>query len=832
MSEGIGYKIKRGINNFVTGLMSQKEREGGEGDVYLPEGIELLSRKVASEGAVLLKNENILPLKSNNTVSVFGRIQIDYFAVGYGSGGDVNEPYIINLLEALRANEEIQVNETLAGIYEKWCKENPVDHGYWGHWPRFHPEMPLTNEVVTDAANNSDAAVVVIGRAAGEDRENTLEKGSYYLTDDERDVLNKVTAAFDKVTVLIDSGNIMDLAWLEEYGDKIGAVLFVWQGGMESGNAIADILTGQRTPSGKLANAYARHYENYPSASNFGNKAFNNYAEDIYVGYRYFETFAKEDLLFPFGFGLSYTSFAIEVQKAEVKDEQIALEVKVTNTGDTYTGKEVVQVYYGAPQGNLGNPAKELVAFAKTDDLAPGASQTLTINFAIADMASFDDSGVTGYRYVFVLEEGDYAIYVGNNVANAQKVFTYTQTETKMQQQLSSVIELPEENIFKRMKPAFAGENMTLSWENVPTEENQLVNRILENLPQGVPLTGNKGYTLLDVKNGKISMEAFIGQLSLDELEAISRGDYRMGSPLGALGNAGVFGGVLPSLREKGVTPVTTTDGPSGIRLNAFSSLLPCGTLLACTWDTNLVEQLYQKIGDEMMHKGSDVLLAPGMNIHRDPLCGRNFEYFSEDPLLTGCMAGAMVRGLQSQGVAACPKHFTCNNQEENRTKNDSRVSQRALREIYLRAFEICIHESNPHVIMTSYNKVNGVWSHYNYDLCTRILRDEWQYEGLIITDWWMQYAKDPNFPKLRDNAYRVRAQVDVLMPGGKQVGRSKPDGTLLKSYKKQGGITLGEMQRVAANVLNCVMRSYTFKKENGLENEYKSPESIHFTVE
>ena len=279
-----------------------------------------------------------------------------------------------------------------------------------------------------------------------------------------------------------------------------------------------------------------------------------------------------------------------------------------------------------------------------------------------------------------------------------------------------------------------------------------------------------------------------------------------MNSPLGAEGNAGVFGGVLQSLRDKGVKPIVTTDGPSGIRLKASCSLLPIGSLLSSTWNEALLSEVYKKVGEEMKDRGSDVLLAPGMNIHRNPLCGRNFEYFSEDPLLSGKSAAAVVRGLQSAAVSACPKHFACNNQETNRTKNDSRVSERALREIYLKNFEICIKESSPLNIMTSYNKVNGVWSHYNYDLCTQILRNEWHYEGNVITDWWMQKSKSPEFPEMRDNAYRVRAQVDVLMPGGERVGKRKPDGTLLKTYNKPDGITLGELQRTAKNVLKTVL--------------------------
>jgi beta-glucosidase len=280
-----------------------------------------------------------------------------------------------------------------------------------------------------------------------------------------------------------------------------------------------------------------------------------------------------------------------------------------------------------------------------------------------------------------------------------------------------------------------------------------------------------------------------------------------MRSALGASGNAGMLGGTTESLRNKGIPPIITTDGPSGIRVYAHTSLLPCGTALACSWNPELVEKLGVLFGEEMAAKGSDILLGPGMNIHRDPLCGRNFEYYSEDPYVSGKIAAAMVQGIQrNPGRSACPKHFACNNQEWMRSRNDSRVSQRALREIYLRGFEICVRESRPKTIMTSYNKINGVWAHYHYELVTNILRGEWGYEGLVITDWWMQPSKDPDFPLLRNDAYRVRAQVDVLMPGGVANTKVHGDGSLEKAFGKVDGITLGEIQRCAKNVLRLIL--------------------------
>ncbi|MCQ2462941.1 MAG: beta-glucosidase, partial [Clostridia bacterium] len=393
---------------------------------------------------------------------------------------------------------------------------------------------------------------------------------------------------------------------------------------------------------------------------------------------------------------------------------------------------------------------------------------------------------------------------LGGSVRAAKKIYSFELDNKTVYRAAESSAPVKSFNVYTAKEGCCGRRN--LSEKAVRTRTVSLKGKIVEKLPQSIARKPYNGALLSDVKNGKISMEEFVSMLDNNELEALTRGDYTMNSPLGAQGNAGAFGGVTDSLIKKGVPPVITTDGPSGIRLNACCSLIPIGTLLACTFDTALVEKVYSAVAREMEIRGSDVLLAPGMNIHRSPLCGRNFEYYSEDPLLTGKIAAAAVRGIQSTGLSACPKHFACNSQETNRNKTDSVLSERALREIYLRGFEICVREAAPKCIMTSYNKVNGVWSHYNYELCTGILRDEWGYGGCVITDWWMQYTVSPEFKKIRDNAYRVRSQVDVLMPGGKRGAKRKPDGTLLESLGKKSGITLGEIQRSAMNVLRLAM--------------------------
>ena len=761
------------------------------------EGMPRLLRSVAAQGAVLLENK-VLPLAEGTEVALFGRVQTKHFCTGYGSGGDVNAPYTVSVLEGLRNSEKIRVNEDLARCYEEYNRENPIDEGVWGMWPRNYPEMPLTEDLVVRARAASRQAVVILGRSSGEDRENLLKPGSFYLTEEEKNMLALVTKHFPDAVLLLNIGSVMDFSFLDDY--SFGAVLVLWQGGMESGNAAADLLCGDANPSGRLTDTVAMHYADYPSASHFGDKERNEYYEDIYVGYRYFETFARDKVRYPFGYGLSYTTF----EKTWKPAGELSWQVTVTNTGNL-SGRETVLLYASKPCGPLGNPARELAAFEKTKPLAPGESQTLTLTLSREALASFDDAGLTGKKNCWLLLRGEYRFFLGGDVRGAVEIGALRVAEDTVVRQCVEAA-APQAPFPILAIQELNGKTVSVS-RRAAAKTADLKARILENLPKEVFLTGDKGWKLKDVKEGRVSLDDFVGQLSLEELEALSRGGYIMGHPLGAKGNAGIFGGTTESLRQKGIPPVVTTDGPSGIRLYDSCSLLPIGTLLACTYDKELLEELFTQVGHEMRARGSDVLLAPGMNIHRNPLCGRNFEYFSEDPLVSGQIAGAVVRGIQATGLSACPKHFACNNQEYNRWHNDSVVSQRALREIYLKGFEICVKESNPKNLMTSYNKINGVWGHYHYDLVAVILRREWGYRGNVITDWWMQPSASPEFPRIRDNGYRVRSQVDVLMPGGRHADpRRKPDGTLLKTYGKPESITLGEMQLCARNVLRCVM--------------------------
>ena len=724
------------VQFFANGLSQSATDRDAEKEVT--PGMPELLRRAAAEGAVLIENNGVLPLKEGTKVALFGITGYESHYVGYGSGGDVNKPYAVSFADGIENCDRLEIDKVLESTYENWDKQNPINHGLWGHWPFYFPEMPLDKQTVRESKSRNDVAVAVIGRSAGEDRDCNLEKGSYYLADDEIAMLDMIAAEFDNIVILLNIGGITDMTWVEKYRDKIGAILIVWQGGMECGNAAADLLCGNVSPSGHLTDTIAKRYEDYPSSSSFGGKDFNEYKEDIYVGYRYFETFAKDKVLYPFGYGLSYTDFEISSNMSEETDRGFRFAVSVKNIGHS-VGKEAVQLYLRKPCGRLGNPERILVAFKKTGELAPNEEARLDLFVEKSQLSSYDED-ISAY----VIERGKYEFFLGKNVRDNDLIYSFEQTDEEIISQLA--------------------------------------------------------------KNGECTMEQFVAQLNNKELEAISRGDYVMNSPLGAKGNAGVFGGVLHSLRAKGVEPITTTDGPSGIRLSASCSLMPVGTLFACSFNPELVEEVYSAIAAEMKAKGSDVLLAPGMNIHRNPLCGRNFEYYSEDPYLAGKTAAAAVRGIQSRGASACPKHFACNSQEKRRNMNDSRLSERALREIYLKGFEICVKESEPKNIMTSYNRINSVYGHYNYELCTTILRDEWGYKGNVITDWWMKSERSPEFPSIRDQAYRVRAQVDVLMPGGGRSKRRRPDGTLLESLGKQGGITLGELQRTAINVLKAVI--------------------------
>ncbi|OPA76271.1 beta-glucosidase [Paenibacillus selenitireducens] len=799
------------------------------------EGFAEFSRKVAAEGAVLLKNDGqVLPIAKNRNVSIFGRTQINYYRSGTGSGGSVHVSHTTNLLDGLRSKKNITVNEELAAVYEKWIEQNPFDNGGggWAAEPWHQKEMPLTDALVKEARTKSDKAIIVIGRTAGEDQDNADAPGSYQLTAEEIAMLKRVTTYFEQTAVVLNVSNIIDMSWMndESYVHPIPCVIYAWHGGMEGGNAIADVLAGDVTPSGKLTDTIAYSIDDYPSTRNYGNELRSVYEEDIYVGYRFFETFRPDKVQFEFGYGLSYTQFSMESEGAKrtVKEGEPYVEIGVTvkNTGTDFAGKEVVQVYYEAPQGKLGQPAKVLAAFVKTKELQAGESQQLTVSFPVHSMASYDDAGVTGHPYAYVLEAGTYRLYVGNSVKNVVEIDVegqkgYVVETLQVVEQLQEAM-APTES-FTRMKPGARKEDGTyeLTSAEVPTRKVSLAERIDKNLPSTLEQTGNQGYKLRDVYDQKVSMEAFIAQLSDQDLAAIVRGEG-MSSPLVTPGTASAFGGVSDPLFSYGIPVGCTADGPSGIRMDSGqqATQVAIGTLLAATWNTELVEELYVMEGQELLSNNIDALLGPGLNIRRSPLNGRNFEYFSEDPLISGMFAAACTRGIMKGGSNGTLKHFACNNQEKHRSKVNAVVSERALREIYLKGFEIAVKQGGANSIMTSYNPVNGHWAASNYDLNTTILRGEWGFKGIVMTDWWA-IMNDVVHGGPADRKYTnmmVRAQNDLYMVVSNYGAETNVWGDNTIESLANGSLTRGELQRCAMNICEFLMQAPVFSREQVIE--------------
>lgn len=772
--------------------------------------------KMVSEGIVMLKNENnALPLDTDKEVAVFGRIQFHYYKSGTGSGGMVNVTKVVNILDGLIDNG-VKVNEKLLDIYRKWDKENPFDLGEgWGGEPWSQKEMPLDEGLVKETAKSCETAIVIIGRTAGEEQDNRLEAGSYLLSDDEIEMLTVVREHFKKVVLLLNVGNIIDMTDINRIAPD--AVLYVWQGGMTGGKGTADVLTGKVSPSGKLPDTIAYKASDYPSDANFGREKNRDiYAEDIYVGYRYFETFAKEKVLYPFGFGLSYTEFEIKTEKAEITEGAVKLSVSVKNIG-SYKGKEVIEVYCEAPQGRLGKAARVLCGFEKTRELVPQEEQVVEIAVDIAKLASYDDSGVTGNKSCYVLEAGEYKFYVGSDVRSAECACSFEQGEDLVTERLTQSL-APVES-FERIKPVCEGGAFSIGREAVPVSEVDESARRLEKLPKEIAYTGDKGIKLWDVKNGKNTMDEFIAQLSDYDLSCIIRGEG-MGSPRVTAGTASAFGGVSENLNGFGIPAGCCSDGPSGMRLDcgtkAFS--LPNGTMIASSFNKELTSELFAFMGLEMAANKVDCLLGPGMNIHRHPLNGRNFEYFSEDPFLTGKMAAAELKGMAGAGVTGTIKHFCANNRETNRHFIDSVVSERALREIYLKGFEIAVKEGGASSVMTTYGIVNGLWTAGNFDLNTVILREEWGFKGFTMTDWWANINVRGKEPDKTDLAAMARAQNDVYMvcPDGEK----NDDNTL--AALENGGIERCELQRNAANICGFLLHTNALKRAEGIGDTVK----------
>ncbi len=781
-----------------------------------PSAYSALARRTAAEGCVLLRNDGpVLPFSEGAKVAVFGRSQFNYYKSGTGSGGLVNTGHVPSITEGLELSGAVTVDAALKAEYEAWIVDHPFDVGQgWANEPWYQEEMPLTEETVSAAAGRNDAAVVILGRTAGEDKDSSAVEGSYLLAQAERDMLKAVCGKFEKVAVVLNTGGTLDMKWVEDY--RPGAVMYVWQGGQEGGLAVADVLTGKQAPGGRLSDTIARDISDYPAAEHFGSESRNLYPEDIYVGYRYFETFAPEKVLYPFGFGLTYTTFDVKHTGIGVTAAQASMEAEVTNTGSR-PGREVVQVYVEAPQGRLGQPARSLCAFGKTKELAPGETETFSFTVPFAQLASYDDSGVTGHKSAWVLEGGEYTFYIGTDVRSAKKVGSVTLEETVVEQLEEACAPVTP---FDRLRPgAPEGGVYTKAYEPAPLRTVAPMDRRSGKLVKAAPCTGDKGYKLADVAEGKVSMDEFLAQLTDDDLCCIVRGEG-MCSPKVTPGTAGAFGGVTKRLLDFGIPTGCCADGPSGIRMDCgtHAFAMPNGTLMACSFDPELVEELYEYEGLELRKNKVDTLLGPGINIHRHPLNGRNFEYFSEDPLLTGHMAAAQLTAMQKYGVTGTIKHFACNSQEFHRHDVEAVVSERAMREIYLKAFELAVKWGKARSIMTSYNPINGLWSASNYDLLTTILHGQWGYEGMVMTDWWAKSNDEGKEGERTNTAAMLRAQNDLFMVVPDSESNAMHDNSA--EGLEKGTVDRSEYLRSAKNICNFLLQSPAMLRMRGIETE------------
>ncbi len=801
-------------------------------NIFSPEKYAQKAREAVAEGIVMLRNEGrVLPLPSGSRIALFGRSQFNYYKSGTGSGGMVNTAYVVGIAEALEQSEDYVLNGYVRERYREWLKDHPYEMGSgWAQESWFQEEMPFDREFAQKAAEESDTAVIIIGRTAGEDKDNLAAEGSYLLTRLEEQMLETVCGVFKRTVVLLNVGNIIDMSWVEKY--RPAAVLYVWQGGQEGGNGVIDVLSGRVSPSGRLTDTIARDIKDYPSAEYYGDSRRNLYAEDIYVGYRYFSTFAPEKVLYPFGSGLSYTTFETDSEMAGLppvfyhgiplnvgkSKNSIKFRFRVRNTG-TVSGKEVIQIYCQAPQGLLGKAARSLCGFGKTECLAPGQWQEITVGVSWKDLASYDDAGITGHKSCFVLEPGEYRFYAGGNVRDAEFAGSLTLQELVVTEQLEEALAPVTE--FRHMRPGEQKEDGTyaIAWENTALRTVDPAQRRRERMPQEYPYTGDLGHRLADVVFGRVTMGEFLGQLTDSELCCAVRGEG-MCSPKVTPGTAGAFGGLTESLKEYGIPAGCCADGPAGIRMDCGTKAfaLPIGTCLACTFNEELIRELFEWEGLELRKNRIDTLLGPGMNIHRNPLNGRNFEYFSEDPLLSGKIAAAQLKGMHKYGVTGTIKHFVCNNQEKERYYAEAVVSERALREIYLKGFEIAVKDGEARSVMSTYGPVNGSWTSSSYDLLTTVLRGQWGYTGIVMSDWWAMGNEEGGEAAIQHASPMVRSQNDLYMVAADALTNTNGDD--LEEGLKTGAVTRGELQRSVANICNFLVISPAWLRMQGAETE------------
>ncbi len=810
-----------------------------------------LAKEAAAEGIVLLKNEDqLLPLKAGSKVALYGAGAGRTIKGGTGSG-DVNERERVTIWQGMKnAGFEITSEDWIRSyekIYEKarqdW-KDDIVTRsgGNGGNVMDFFTVysttpfvMPTGDPVEKPEKEKTDTAIYVLSRVAGEGADRNAAKGDYYLKEDEHQMLSDLCSYYKNVIVAVNAGGQVDLSFMDEFSN-IKALLILSQPGMEGGNAFADVISGKVNPSGKLVDSWAYRYEDYPNAASFshnnGNVEKEFYEEGIYVGYRYFDTFAVP-VRYGFGYGLSYTTFEIKEKNIQCDNEHnIQISVSVKNTGDT-AGKEVVQIYAALPGGQVEKEAHRLVAYEKTALLQPQEEQTLTFKIS-ADRFTF----YAEEKAAWVLEKGFYGIFVGTSLESAT---------------LAGGLKLEQDVILEKVKNLFPLKESLkeLQQQSGQTEKREDALKV-QAVEKGLPVLeiGAAGFEAKEIfykKNSElVEKEAaeFVDTLSIEELIDLAAGDpgKAQGGNLGAAGISvpGSAGETHRCAIEKGLASIVLADGPAGLRLMKYyhvndgrivsmpfefslegglfydgptdlpgeryyqyCTAIPVGTMLAQTWNTGLIQEVGAMIGKEMEYFGVTLWLAPGMNIHRNPLCGRNFEYYSEDPYVAGTIAAAMTKGVQSNyGCGTTIKHFACNNQEDNRMGSDSIVSERSLRELYLKGFEIAVKESHPLSIMTSYNLINGIHAANSYDLCTDVARNEWGFGGAIMTDW----TTTENGADCTASGC-MRAGNDLVMPG------CFGDHDNLKKELEEGTLKPEDLKACIARLVSVIWRSNQYEE-------------------
>lgn len=814
-----------------SGEVSQREKENLK-----------VAYQAACEGMVLLKNDGALPFRSKK-VALYGPGASMTIKGGTGSG-EVNERHSVTILEGLE-DRGFEITT------RSWIKD--FEKGYAEAQTAYKEERKkrfnilklndimqmlfenfnapvgrsITEEDVEDSG--TDSCIYVLSRQAGEGGDRKAEKGDMFLTEEEREAVRFCAEKYENFLLVINCGSSVDMAFAEEI-PGINAILYLCQPGTEGGHAFADIVSGAVTPSGKLSDTWAKQYSDIPFAGEYsylnGDLQEEYYKEGIYVGYRYFDTFGIEPA-YPFGFGLSYTNFTIHSAGVSTEESRVTVKASVVNSGDAYAGKEVVQLYVSAPSGKLHKEFQSLAAFAKTKVLNPGERQELTLTFDLKSIASYREEDAC-----YVLESGDYILRLGNSSRNTMVV---------------GVLTVDKEVIVSR--------HTHICPVRKPFEE--LISKPIaaENVANGLPhiIIDTESIKTITYSYGIPEMCAdervnkFLDTLTLKEMVDIVVGIGMFGGQT-RFNLPGSVGNTTSKFWDRGLANVALCDGPAGLRIQKrsavdkngkikpidmamsifeafpgfvkkfmvadpekstvlyqYTTAFPVASALAQTWNTELMLDVGNAVYREMKEYGCTYWLAPAINIHRNPLCGRNFEYFSEDPRLSGAIAAAITRGVQQEeGFYVTVKHYACNNQEDNRNFVSSNVSERALREIYLRGFEIAVREGGAKAIMTSYNKVNGVYSPNSHDLCTKALRNEWGFDGVVMTDWFSTNKGQAN------NALAMKAGNDLIMPGG---GSFKQE--ILRGVKS-GLITQEDVRRCCANVVRSIMNSATQREYIG----------------